>query len=261
MPFSWPSSFAGAVSLTYDDGMTAQREHVAPLLEDHGMRGTFYIPIHSEDFRESPDGWRQIAAAGHELGNHTIHHPCYHAADNAWGHDWYQGAWRNYEFYAEDRLRQEFEIASFVLSLVDGKAPTDRTFGNTCCHNTIGPQNAQQVFDPILAEYFVAARGNYTRKAIDPASASLTNLGHFGADQRKADDVIAEIEAHVALGHWSIYMIHGVGQRDRHGIDRHSVTHGNWMAMDEHRRLVSYLAKNNDRIWTAPLIDIAKHLT
>lgn len=260
MSFTWPSTYQAAVSLSYDDGMTMQRDTVAPLLEDNGFRGTFYVPIHSEDFRESPDAWREVAAAGHELGNHTVHHPCYQGPDSAWGHDWYQGGWRNYEYYAEDRLRQELEIASFVLSLVDGKDRNDRTFGNTCCHNTIGPRDDKQIFDPVLADYFVAARGNFTRTSIDPTAANLTNLGHFSGDQRTADDVIAEIEDFAGRGHWGVYMIHGIGTRDRYGIDRHSASHGNWMDPDEHRRLVTYLHKNGDRIWTAPVVEVAGYV-
>lgn len=49
---------------------------VAPLLEAKGMRATFYTPI-SPGFRTDLESWRSLAAAGHELGNHTVFHPAH----------------------------------------------------------------------------------------------------------------------------------------------------------------------------------------
>ena len=72
--FDWPEGKRGAVSLTYDDALPVHYERVAPLLEDHGLRATFYTNVLS--LGANPEAWRQVAACGHELGNHSIFHPC-----------------------------------------------------------------------------------------------------------------------------------------------------------------------------------------
>jgi peptidoglycan/xylan/chitin deacetylase (PgdA/CDA1 family) len=64
----------GIVSLTYDDGLDSQLDIAVPALEARGFRGTFYITLENITAREAE--WRQIAARGHELANHTVSHPC-----------------------------------------------------------------------------------------------------------------------------------------------------------------------------------------
>jgi peptidoglycan/xylan/chitin deacetylase (PgdA/CDA1 family) len=73
--FAWLKDNQAAVSLTYDDGLPIHYNLSGPLLERHNLRATFYPPIES-DLRLHPDRWRELAAAGHELGNRTIFHPC-----------------------------------------------------------------------------------------------------------------------------------------------------------------------------------------
>ena len=72
--FAWPQDCRGAVSLTYDDALPCHWELVAPALEAQGLRGTFYTNILSA--AAAPEAWRRIAGRGHELGNHSIFHPC-----------------------------------------------------------------------------------------------------------------------------------------------------------------------------------------
>ena len=72
---SWPAGKRACVSLTYDDALPRHFQEVAPTLERRGLRGTFYVPI-SGGLLDHWDAWKAVAADGHELGNHTIFHPC-----------------------------------------------------------------------------------------------------------------------------------------------------------------------------------------
>ncbi len=61
------------VALSFDDGPTrAGLDAVLPVLAAHSARATFFL-IGSEA-EAWPDGVRRIAAAGHEIGNHSFHH-------------------------------------------------------------------------------------------------------------------------------------------------------------------------------------------
>jgi peptidoglycan/xylan/chitin deacetylase (PgdA/CDA1 family) len=67
-----------AVSLTFDDALTSQYR-LAPTLAAHGVRATFYLNSGAIDtrggFGTMSWAWAQeLAAAGHEVGGHTLDH-------------------------------------------------------------------------------------------------------------------------------------------------------------------------------------------
>ena len=74
--FAWQRDCRCAISLTFDDGMHSQLEIAAPRMEDRGFRGTFYLNPRGEDWQDRLAAWQPLQAAGHEIGNHTIAHPC-----------------------------------------------------------------------------------------------------------------------------------------------------------------------------------------
>src|SRR5262245_64846761 len=65
-----------AVSLTYDDALNVHLDNAIPILDSLGLRGTFYLSGYFPAFRERVADWKAAAAKGHELGNHTLFHPC-----------------------------------------------------------------------------------------------------------------------------------------------------------------------------------------
>lgn len=75
-PFAWPGGARAAVSLGYDDGLASQLDHVVPALNRRGLRASFYVPINSPTVPGRQAEWRAAAAAGHELGNHSLFHGC-----------------------------------------------------------------------------------------------------------------------------------------------------------------------------------------
>src|SRR5947208_11251312 len=72
----WPDGCEGAVSLTFDDGMTSQLQVAIPMLDEHGLTGSFYLNPRGDNWQERLQPWRDVARAGHEIGNHTMAHPC-----------------------------------------------------------------------------------------------------------------------------------------------------------------------------------------
>ena len=60
-------------ALTFDDGPSGWTRAVLELLREHGARATFFLI--GARVRELPETARDIRAAGHELGSHTLTHP------------------------------------------------------------------------------------------------------------------------------------------------------------------------------------------
>ena len=78
LPGAAPASTPGlVVSLTFDDGYANHATAAAPILAAHGMQGTFFVPsgfVGSSGYMT----WSQVsalAAAGNEIGGHTVDHP------------------------------------------------------------------------------------------------------------------------------------------------------------------------------------------
>ncbi|HET6735289.1 polysaccharide deacetylase family protein [Mycobacterium sp.] len=60
------------VALTLDDGPGPLAPDVLQILAEAGVQATFYL--NGRDLAAHPDSGRAIAAAGHEIGNHTYSH-------------------------------------------------------------------------------------------------------------------------------------------------------------------------------------------
>ena len=243
--FQWPAGQQGAVTLSYDDAIPSHFQSVAPQLEKAGLRGTFYIQADSGGFRAHTDQWRRVAQVGHELGNHSLHHPC--RKDQPGQHTWLADDY-NLSNYTAARWLAEMRMTNLILYLVDGK--TERTFGNTCCDNYIGPLDNKICLETLVPQLFVGARGEFVSRPINPMQAKLANCGHYSGDRRTFEQLRTEIEAALGKGQWIFYMFHGVGEG----------THSLYIDAEEHRKLVEYLGANKDRIWTAPAVEIATYL-
>ncbi|SNS73259.1 Polysaccharide deacetylase [Geodermatophilus pulveris] len=84
----------GLVGLTFDDGYTDFLHEAVPVLARHGMTGTLYVVAGRlggwNGWDDGPrlalldaDGVRAVAAAGHEVGSHTLTHVRLAGADPA----------------------------------------------------------------------------------------------------------------------------------------------------------------------------------
>lgn len=74
-----------AISFTLDDGWEDNATIAAPLFDRHGIHATFFLVagnIPGDEHEKGThkygqitwDRWKQIARAGHEIGNHTLQH-------------------------------------------------------------------------------------------------------------------------------------------------------------------------------------------
>src|SRR5688572_3056494 len=73
-PIKWPDGKRVAVSLSFDDGRLSQIDKGTALLDKYNVKATFYVMPSS--VKERLEGWKKAAANGHEIGNHSLTHPC-----------------------------------------------------------------------------------------------------------------------------------------------------------------------------------------
>lgn len=224
------------ISLAYDGALPSHFESVAPLLEEHGLRGTFYTPC-SPAFFDNIEAWREVATQGHELGNHALFEQG--PADSPY----------QLSNYSVRRWTDEIRLANSILTLVDGREA--RSFGNPGCLKSVGGSGKGSArVERLASGLFSAARGSYSGNPVD-----LDNINWFALETRDADNesfenLRAEIDRMCLRGGWFILAFHDVGRAGgARGVEE-----------EEHTRLVEWLATRQDAIWTAPVRVVAEAL-
>jgi len=227
-----------AVVLTYDDGLNVHLNNVIPALDSVGLKGTFYISNYFNGINTQITGWRKAGAEGHELGNHTVYHPCEGGRP---GREFVKGDY-DLRKYTVRRMTDEIRMMNSFLMAVDGK--TKRTFAFPCGDRKIGDTF---YFDGLQNE-FVAARGVApsmpTIEKVD-----LNNVSCYGVNGQTGDQLIALVKQAMEKNALLVFLFHGVG--GEHALN---------VSLDAHSQLVHFLANNKKDIWIAPMIDVAEYV-
>lgn len=227
-----------AVVLTYDDALNIDLTNVIPALDSVGLKGTFYISDYFGGLNAQIFKWRKAAAEGHELGNHTIYHPC---TGSLPGREFVKPDY-DLNNYTIRRMTDEIKTMNNLLKAIDGK--TKRTFaypcGDTKIHDT-------SYLDPLKNE-FIAARG--VKSEMQPINKiDLYNIGCYAINGQSAEELIALVKQAMANHTLLVFLFHGVG-------GEHSLN----VSLSAHSQLLHYLQQNKKDIWIAPMIDIAEYI-
>src|SRR3954465_56884 len=125
-------NWAGA--LTYDDALAVDLDNAIPVLDSLGLKATFYLSGYSGTLNTRLKDWRAVAAEGHELGNHTLFHPCTGSLPGRG----FVTADYDLNNYSVRRMTDEITLTNAMLKAIDSK--TERTFaypcGDTKIHDT-----------------------------------------------------------------------------------------------------------------------------
>jgi peptidoglycan/xylan/chitin deacetylase (PgdA/CDA1 family) len=233
--FAWPGGARAAVSLTYDDAVGTQRGNAARQLGERGLTGTFFLTGTSPDLAARRREWQNMLGAGHELGSHTMHHPC----DGS--HAWVP---RGYTTQDYDLPRMEAELDETLKLLVGLGASPPFTFAYPCGETRVGKE--PQSYVRLVAQRFLAARSTEPRIA-DPVKDNLELVpAHDGA--RTPAELIALVDQAEATGGWLVLLFHGVG--------------GDHLAvrLDAHAALLDHLSRRRGTIWTERFGAVAAHV-
>ncbi len=182
--------------------------------------------------------WRDAANEGHELGNHTVWHPC-------------EGGRPGREFvkpetdlnnYTVDRMVRDIRTMNNFLKAVDGK--DERTFAYPCGDMKI---HDTAYIDPLKNE-FIAARG-VSAEMLPINKIDLYNVDCYTMNGQSVDDMIALVKKAMSTHTLLVFLFHGVG-------GEHSLN----VSLGAHSGLLRFLKQNEKDIWVAPMIDVAKFI-
>ena len=198
--FTWPGQVRAAVSISFDDGRASQLERAIPILDEHGARGTFYILPRCIESDAGARAWRAAAEAGHEMGNHTVTHPC-------------SGNFRfarpqALESLTLDRMAEELDTAQRIIDARLGVTPT--SFAYPCGQQFVGRGKGVQSYVPLVAERFTVGRTFLDESANDPAFCDFAQVFGVDFDRMSIDELKTWLDPTIEQGHWLVLAGHDV---------------------------------------------------
>jgi len=225
---TWPEGRKFAVSLSYDDAINSQLDNAIPQLDKYSIKASFYVLPNSPVMKARMDEWKAAAAGGHELGNHSVYHPCRASLpDREWVPEHH-----DLDKYSVDQMVEEVTTANTFLQALDGK--TERTFTPPCFESLASGQD----YISKVRDQFVAIK-------------SLKDESGFSVlwtpENVTGNELIAYIKnvpADVSLVN---ILFHGVG--------------GDYLTVsaEAHEELLKFLSENRETYYVDTFINIMKY--
>lgn len=238
----WPDNARAAVSLTYDDGLPDNLDRAIPDLNIRNLYGTFYLTTGKRRVQRRNKDWRRAFEHGHEIGNHTVRHPCRADAYSKPPH-WLRPKLR-LENWSPNQISQEINEAASWLNEYIGIDPW-RTFANPCCATAIGRPPDENSYDAAIRSHHFAARAGVGGPN-DPHTVDLMRIRSFICNHPTLQEITDYCDEALRTGRWTVLMFHSIGGRRM--STKRSI----------HRALLDHLLEHD--FWIAPVREVARHI-
>jgi peptidoglycan/xylan/chitin deacetylase (PgdA/CDA1 family) len=235
---AWPEGKTAALVLTYDDALRSQLDIALPQLDAAGLKGTFFLDgdLTPADMLR----WRKAQRGGHELGNHSVFHPCPRAMlpDR-----------KNYftENYDIGRMLGEIAVMNNVLFGIDGIQ--SRTYSVPCSQMLVGGADYTKALRQSGLVKYVRTGGDQYRSVItDFRALDVFQVPSFGpVDGPGAAVLIAYAMRVREAGGLGVLQFHGVG--------------GDYLEVsaEAHRQLLEWLRKHPE-VWIATFEEVLDYV-
>lgn len=198
--FAWPAGFRAAVSFSFDDARPSQIRCGIPLMEQLGVAATFFVlpQAAAEDRR----AWAGVVERGHEIGNHTLNHPC--CGRVGWSHG------NALQSLSLAGIREELLVASARIRKLFGIEPW--VFAYPCGQAFVGQGTGTQSYVPLVAELFGVGRTFNDQWANAPAHCDLAQVACINSDGMSFEAMRPRLELALHDGGWLVLGGHEVGE-------------------------------------------------
>lgn len=235
--FSWPDGKEAAISLSFDDARFSQVDRGTALLDSMQVKATFYlVPAAAE---QRLDGWKKAVAAGHEMGNHSLFHPC--SGNFEWSRD------HALENYTLDSMRYELSESNRRIEKMLGVKPI--VFAYPCGQKFVGRGVNTKSYVPLIAEMFITGRGFMEETPNDPTYVDFAQITGIEMDAKDFEQLLPVIEGARKKGQWVVLAGHEMADG---GVQTTR------LAML--RKLIAYMKDPANKIWVAPVGDVANYI-
>ncbi len=255
---TWMDGRKSAFSLSFDDALQSQIDNAAPILENYGFKGTFYLNtevLDNTDLDKRAGNWAEfnsLALKGHEMGAHSVTHE--HLTEIPEGDENTPGTLR-YEIYQSKVAIENHITSQKVLTFAYPFAE----------HNAL--------VEEVAGEYFEASRID----GATPNNVSLNNAqwntlkakeawfslprNSVSDDDDELNDMISWTENSINKGKWGIYFAHEVVPFNQLA---QLLDAGYWFPVTN-EWLDSYCQwlktkSDNEEVWIATVAEVTKYI-
>jgi peptidoglycan/xylan/chitin deacetylase (PgdA/CDA1 family) len=236
-PFQWPKGKRAAVSLSFDDARVSQIDTGLALLNEHHVKVTFFVQ--AENVSRRLEGWRKAAADGHEIGNHSMTHPCT----------------GNYAFSRHNAL-EDYNLQMMAAQLDGANAEIQRllgaksrAFAYPCGQKFVGRGADVRSYVPLVAERFLVGRGYLDEAPNDPAFCDLAQAMGTPFDDLDFEQAKNVVDQAAKDGRWLIFVGHDIGKRGFQVTDAAALA-----------ALCDYLQEPANGIWLGTVGEIGEYI-
>lgn len=235
--FKWPQGKQAALSISFDDARESQVTGGTQLLDQYGIKATFFVVPSSVE--KQLDGWKKAVASGHEIGNHTLTHPCTGNFDFS-----RKNALEDHTL--NDMQKELTECNKRIKELLGVKA---EVFAYPCGQKFVGRGEQTKSYVPLVAKMFLAGRGWMDEGPNDPIYCNFAQLSGVEMDGKNFDQILTMIEEAKKTGQWLVLGGHEMGE----GGDQTT-------RLSMLKQLAEYVQNPANGIWIAPIGTVAKYI-
>ena len=167
-----------------------------PLLDRYCVKATFFVSPYNVEQRL--EGWRAASRAGHEIGNHTLTHPCT----------------GNLPFSRNNAL-EEYTLEEMARNIDDATAEIERllsvkpaAFAYPCGQDFVGRGASLQSYVPLVAVRFETGRKWLSEDSNDPGFCDMAQLMAVECDGKTFGQLLPIIQQTRDRGRWLILAGH-----------------------------------------------------
>ncbi len=234
----WPEKTRAAVSLTFNDARPSQIDNGISVLNRYGLKASFYVSL--DRLLPRREHWQEVVSSGHEIGNHTLNHPC-------------SG---NFDF-SRERALEDYTLSRMKDELIrsDGRIKEllgidTRTFAYPCGQTYVGRARETESYVPLIEQRYLAGRIYMSETCNVPGFLDLAQLFAFPFDTAPLEAIIGRIEAALNDAGWVIFCGHDVGTGGPQSID-----------IEKLGKVCDYLMNKRATIWTDRVCTIAEYIS
>jgi peptidoglycan/xylan/chitin deacetylase (PgdA/CDA1 family) len=235
--FHWPKGKRVAVSLSFDDARASQVDRGLDVLNPTGVKVTFFVV--PDNVKKRLNGWKRAVASGHEIGNHSLTHPC---SGN------FPFSFHNaLENYTLEQMAQNIDGANAEIQQILGVRMV--TFAYPCGQKFVGRGSQVKSYVPLIAERFLVGRGFSDEYFNNPAFCDLAQASGTVSDDLDYPQMVRLISQAVTQGAWIIFGGHEIGEKGFQTTDATALV-----------KLCKYIQDPANGVWVDTVKNIGQYI-
>jgi peptidoglycan-N-acetylglucosamine deacetylase len=234
------------ICLTYDDALPSQLDNVIPQLDALNLKGTFFInsiPGSSDQLGHASSSlirWKAASARGHELGNHTLFHPC--PQNLGWEKE------VALETYNLDELLAEVQTMHRYLNAITGDKKT-RSFAYPCNITTLDGTDYSGALRKLGIVSYARVGGDQHSMITDFKNINPLQVPSWHVMEGTSEDaLIAFVESVIQSKGLGVFQFHGVGGPLFE------------VSAEAHKKLLTFLHENANRVRVLTFSDALREI-